>query len=118
MISNRLYRAMSLLTPFGYHLGLVNFTWNSEQRNFKVPSKPKMLFKINMLLCLVWVIFVAIQMFRSWQIKDYTSVNLIFPFMIGGIIATFTIATLADPNTIFVLGTNTFLFYLQRINRK
>lgn len=118
MISERLYKALDLLSPIIYYLGIFSLFWDPISRQFVRPLKIKLICTINLYLPFIWLLFVNVQAFNFHKKRNYDSFNVMVTSTnayIIGIISFFSVN--GQPNNI-LCTLNANIIYLRRNNRK
>ncbi len=118
MISERLYKALDILSPIFYNLGIFSLFWDPISRQFVRPPKIKLICIINRHLPFIWLLFLNFQAYNFHKKRDYNSFNLLVTstnaYAIG--IVSFFLAN-GQPNDILCI-LNANITYLRRVNRK
>lgn len=118
MISERLYKALDLLSPIFYNLGIFNLTWNPISRQFVHPPEVKLICTINLYLPFIWLLFLIFQAFNFHNKRDCNTFNLLVTCInayIIGIVSFFLVN--GQPNNAFCT-LNANINYLRHVNRK
>lgn len=125
MLSDRFYRAISLIIPVMNKFGIFLPTWNRQTKLFNFPSKFaksnqafKRLQRFNEILMHAWCTFACVQLIRFHMLKNYNDFVFVFSFISAGLISVEAwLVCSRFPNNC-CLTFNGIILQLRRINRK
>lgn len=118
MLSDRLYREISLYTKFASYFGIVPFGWCSKTLTIIPSKRAAKRALMNLQLQCVWCVFGVIQVVRFYIQKDYKQLNTSMMHFFARFVCLEAISIFAfQPDGCMNLG-NAVFFYLKHINRK